>query len=261
MPDNPIKVFISYAHESDIFRESIKTLATWLNYYGKQRIKVTTDHIHQNRPPELGWQVWMEDQIEESDIVLIVCTPKYIARFRKKEEPDTGLGVTFEGAIITTQLYNIQLKNSKFHPIIPEGGNKKNVPSILQPFFNFLSFPDKNENILQCILNENPTLEDQLLEETIVKEIIIHNIPKEQSMLPAIHTLVRHFLLLSDLEKIEIAKRLNIFKESYLSIAPDERDKEIFKSVRESNLLVQLWDETHKLNPFDTINNPFNILK
>lgn len=257
MPTNIIKVFISYAHESDAFRETVKHLAIWLNTHGRDRIIVTTDHRYENRAPSKGWQVWMEDQVEDSDIVLVVCTPKYYARFRKKEEPNKGLGAIFEGAIITSELYESQLENEKFHPIIPEGGESKNVPKILRPFFNYLAFPKDNEKILKCILNENPTLEATELENKIVSDITTNTTPKEQKMLPAIHILVRHFLSLSDLEKITIAKNLNIFKDTYVTSAPDERDRDIFKTVKEQNLLKNLWDETNSINPFDNIENPF----
>lgn len=149
-----IKVFISYAWESPSFRIEIKKLADWLNSEGGGRIKVITDHDHKVKPPKLGWPVWMENSIEEADIVLVVCTSKYIQRFRKKEKKKgAGKGVTWEGAIITSHLYNLRGENEKFYPIIPDGGKIKDIPVVLQAYDQGISFPSGKNQILELILN------------------------------------------------------------------------------------------------------------
>jgi acyl transferase domain-containing protein len=66
-------VFISYAHESDALRGSVKELADWL---GQQGCTVLTDHAYVHRPPQEGWQAWMLGCIAQAGTVLVVCTPK-----------------------------------------------------------------------------------------------------------------------------------------------------------------------------------------
>ncbi len=268
--NDPLRVFISYAHESDDFRESIRKLAIWLNKQGKFKLKVTTDHIHSNRPPKQGWQSWMEDQIEESDIVLIICTPKYLRRFRKKEEPGIGKGVAFEGAIITQGIYDDSMQNEKFHPLIPDDGDIKNVPVIFKPFFNHLTFPKLNDRILKLILNENDTIEEvdtlvddlcikkeavAILENQIVSEIIEKKETKK--VMNSIHEMVRSFLSLTDIQKITIAKKLKIWSTELNKLIPADRDKEIFKTIKEKNIIDKIWDEINNIKPFKHNINPF----
>ena len=52
---------------------------------------------------------WMEDQIEEADFVLVVCTEIYLKRYRGKDT-DGGRGVTYEDAIISQTITNLLRK-------------------------------------------------------------------------------------------------------------------------------------------------------
>jgi hypothetical protein len=146
-------VFISYAHESPAFREQVKELADWLEERG---CELLTDHPYLYRPPAEGWQAWMLGCIEHADTVLVVCTPKLKARYEKTAEPDTGLGATYEGAIVTQHIYNASMRNTKFYPILPEGGDLANIPLTLQAWWNGHYFPRGNENIRRMILDPDP---------------------------------------------------------------------------------------------------------
>jgi len=90
-------------------------------------------HIDQyeQSPPE-GWPQWCEKQVEESSFVLVACTETYLRRFKGEEAPGKGLGGTWEGHIISQELYNSQGKNSKFIPIIFSEQDATYVPRILQ---------------------------------------------------------------------------------------------------------------------------------
>ena len=265
-----IKVFISYAHESNEFRESVRELAIWLNLNGNGKIVVSTDHLYTYKARKEGWQVWMHDQIVESDLVLIICTPKYNDRFVKNEEAGKGLGAIYEGAIITTAMYQRGLINEKFIPIIPDDGSPKNVPLLFRPFFNYLSFPNNYEGIMKAIFNDNPSLggnevgtfvepvsPEIVLENEIVEEIFETNLKQETNMFSSIHALVRSFLELSDMQKILIAKNLAIYEEIFLKMQPDERDKKILKLVNDKKQLRNLWDEINNIKPFNLKENPF----
>jgi hypothetical protein len=127
MQKDPIKVFISYSHETKQHNDSVLVLA---NHLCEDGIECEIDQYQSS--PEKGWQTWMEDQIEESKYVLIICTDTYLRRFRKKEEEGKGKGVTWEGAIISTELYNSQGKNEKFIPVVFSDTGFNFIPSILQ---------------------------------------------------------------------------------------------------------------------------------
>ncbi|MFM8443646.1 MAG: toll/interleukin-1 receptor domain-containing protein, partial [Methylococcus sp.] len=148
------KVFISYAHESETFRDQVRELADWLGQHG---CELLTDHPYLYRPPPEGWQAWMLGCIDRADIVLVVCTPKLKARYEKTAEPDTGLGATYEGSIVTQHIYNAAMRNTKFYPILPDGGDMANVPLTLQAWWNGHYFPKGNENIRRMIVDPDPT--------------------------------------------------------------------------------------------------------
>ena len=140
-------VFISYAHESDALRASVKALAGWLERRG---CTVLTDHLYQYRPPDVGWQAWMLDCIEKAEIVLVICTPKLKLRYERNAPLDSGRGATYEGAIVTQHLYDNAMRNTKFFPILPDdGGREVDIPTTLKAWWNGHRFPSGNEGLCE----------------------------------------------------------------------------------------------------------------
>ena len=151
MPKTTPVVFISYAHEGDL-HERVKALAAWLTDKG---VQVITDHPYTNRPPEIGWRAWMQHNIEDADMVLMVCSDRYKKLFEKREVPDDGgRGVTWESAIITDDLYDAKMRNQRLFPILPDGGSHQDVPSVLRDWNNGHTFPSGNDGILSLIRDE-----------------------------------------------------------------------------------------------------------
>lgn len=153
-PSSSLRVFISYAHERDL-RQQVKALAEYLLKNGIQAI---TDHPYENQPPEKGWRAWMQHNVEDADFVLVVCTPRYKALFEKRElpptEPEGGYGVTWESAIITDDLYQSKLTNTRFFPILPDAGSANDIPAVLRDFHNGHRFPSGYDRILKLIKEE-----------------------------------------------------------------------------------------------------------
>lgn len=142
-------VFISYAHESRQFRESVRALADWLSQRG---CAVLTDHPYEFCPPAEGWQVWMHGCISQADKVLVACTPKLRVGYEKTAPPpDAGRGSTYEGAIVTQHIYDQAMHNTKFYPVLPDGGAERDIPTTLRPWWNGHWFPSGNERILQLV--------------------------------------------------------------------------------------------------------------
>lgn len=123
------KVFISYSHDSDAHRQFVRDLCSRLRDGG---LDCLIDQVVNGSPPD-GWPCWMEEQIEQADFVLLVCTEPYLERFRRKGRQG-GHGVTFEGVVITQALYNEYYRNDKFIPVIPESGSIDHVPSTLKQY-------------------------------------------------------------------------------------------------------------------------------
>jgi tetratricopeptide (TPR) repeat protein len=154
MDEKAPKVFVSYAHESEDFRQKVGELAEFLRSKG---IPVVTDHPYQNRAPEEGWLAWMHKNIKGSDVVLIVCTPRYKESFEKRDvERPAGYGSSWEAALITQELYESKLYNAKYIPILPDGGtHPDDVPAVLRDFCNNLRFPSQQERIWQAVLEKH----------------------------------------------------------------------------------------------------------
>ena len=146
-PTKP-KVFISYAHESDEFRNQVKELANWL---GQQGCEMLTDHPYLYRPPREGWQAWMLSCIQKANVVLVVCTESFRSGFEKTGPVNSGFGRTYESVILTQDLYDDAMQNDKIYPILPDGGDRKNIPIILRSWENGHCFPSGRQNILRMI--------------------------------------------------------------------------------------------------------------
>ena len=129
MPQPP-RVFISYSHDDDSHRDFVLGLANRLRSEG---IESWIDQYVPGFPPQ-GWRRWMENEIEEADFVLLVCTPLYLKRF-KGEDTEGGRGVNFESVVISQLLYDSFQNNNKFLPVLPEGGHFEHVPIALRGHF------------------------------------------------------------------------------------------------------------------------------
>ena len=123
------KVFISYSHDSQAHRDFVRGVADQLRRDG---LECVIDQYINGFPPE-GWLRWMENQVEVADFVLIVCTETYLRRYRG-HETDGGRGVTFEGVVISQTLYDAYYRNTKFVPVLPEGGDFGHVPLSLKSY-------------------------------------------------------------------------------------------------------------------------------
>ncbi len=121
------KVFISYSHDSAEHMDRVLALSNRLRQDG---VDCRIDQYEQS-PPE-GWPQWCAKQVEDSQYVLVVCTETYLRRFKGEEAPGKGLGGTWEGHIITLELYKAQGKNSKFIPVIFSQEDAASIPVILQ---------------------------------------------------------------------------------------------------------------------------------
>lgn len=132
------KVFISYSWDSDEHKEQVLTLANKLRETG---VDIILDRYEES--PKKGWQIWMQDSIDEAEYVLIICTQKYSNRFMKKEVND-GKGATFESSIITQDLYDFNGENDKFIPVIIKPSDEEFIPKILKSYTIYKIFQDED---------------------------------------------------------------------------------------------------------------------
>lgn len=146
------KVFISYSHDSQNHRERILSLADQLRADG---IDCNIDQYEES--PSEGWQRWMLNQIDSSDLVLVVCTRQYKRRFRGLEEVGRGRGVTWEGGAIISKLYDSQGKNEKFIPIMLTQEDTDYIPEPLQSSTFYRVITKEDYDLLYRRLTNQPT--------------------------------------------------------------------------------------------------------
>ncbi len=66
----------------------------------------------------------MLDQLDAADSVLVISTETYYRRFRGHEQPDIGIGVDQEGALITQEIYHARSRTLKFVPVFLSAANE-----------------------------------------------------------------------------------------------------------------------------------------
>ncbi|MFC7863695.1 TIR domain-containing protein [Streptomyces murinus] len=121
------RTLISYSHDSEAHRVSIRHLAERLRQAG---VDAWIDQFDEHHPPE-SWPEWMRREIEKSDFVVVVVTQNYVQRFNRQTGPGIGSGVRWEGALITADLYHSRRERAKFIPVVLRVEDVSLIPSPL----------------------------------------------------------------------------------------------------------------------------------
>jgi tetratricopeptide (TPR) repeat protein len=126
MSDNP-RVFISYSHDSPEHAQRVLAFSERLRDDG---IDAQVDQ-YVNGAPDEGWPRWMLNELDKAEFVLVVCTETYYRRFRGHEQPGTGNGVDWEGALITLDVYKNRSRTMKFVPVLFDSTDERYIPDPL----------------------------------------------------------------------------------------------------------------------------------
>lgn len=126
MSENP-KVFISYSHQDASYENKILDFA---NHLRSEGIDANVD-LYEESPVE-GWPRWMENQINESDFVLIVNSKSYYEKCYSDDQKSKG--ISWEVNIVYQHLYDASTINTKFIPVFFE---KEDEQYILTPLKSF----------------------------------------------------------------------------------------------------------------------------
>ncbi|MCI0354997.1 MAG: SUMF1/EgtB/PvdO family nonheme iron enzyme [Acidobacteria bacterium] len=132
MTEQPPRVFISYAQESDAHARWVLGLAARLR---KDGLDAWIDQYEQF-PPK-GWRPWMTEQIERAHWVLVICTEDYKKRFDGNAPASVGRGVRWESQHITQELYDRKFHNTRFVPVLPPAGDEHCIPIPLKDYQKF----------------------------------------------------------------------------------------------------------------------------
>jgi len=122
-----MRVFVSYSHDSPEHMDRVLSLCNRLRADG---LDCVIDQYEMS--PAQGWPRWTEAQVEEARYVLVVCTEVYRRRFNGTEQAGKGLGVKWEGAVITQNLYDVEASNDKFIPVLFGPQDSAHIPTVLR---------------------------------------------------------------------------------------------------------------------------------
>lgn len=122
------RCFISYSHDSEDHKRRVLALAEELRNKG---VDVMIDRYVESTPIR-NLPIWMDNEVAAADFVLVVATETYFTRFMNKAKPGEGLGARWEGAIISTSLYEERGETSKFIPVIFEDSDVQFIPTPLR---------------------------------------------------------------------------------------------------------------------------------
>ena len=173
MPPSP-RVFISYSHDSEGHKEDVLRLANRLRGDG---IDCRIDRYEVF--PESGWPRWMAKQIEEADFVLVVCTEQYARRVCGDEEHGVGLGASWEGQLITQEVYDSGGRNSKFVPVTLRADDRRFMPKFLEPATNYCLQQEGSDEHLLRLLTAQPAVLMPALGPLRIMEPLRDNSPTE----------------------------------------------------------------------------------
>lgn len=135
--------FISYSQEDHLHTNWVRKFATELR---KQGVDVIWDKWILR--PGMDLMLFMENGLEKSDYVLLICTPTYAEKAKLR----VG-GVGYEQLIITAEIYSNQ-SAGKFIPILRKGNRSDSIPSFLKTkvsvdFTNDELFEENLEELLR----------------------------------------------------------------------------------------------------------------
>jgi hypothetical protein len=100
----------------------------------------------------------MRNQVKQANRVLLVFTETYQRRFEGDEEEGKGLGVTFEGVIVTQWLYESAGRNAKCRPVVFGEEDEPFIPLELRRFNRYrIDTPENYEALLRW-LHEAPRI-------------------------------------------------------------------------------------------------------
>lgn len=118
--DEAVTVFISYSWDNENHKQWVKNLATKLRGDG---VNATLD-VWETAPGD-HLPHFMERKIQESEYILIVCTPNYCEKSNYRKG-----GVGYEDNVMTAEVYQRE-NHRKFIPILAKDSREDAVPSWL----------------------------------------------------------------------------------------------------------------------------------
>lgn len=127
----PIRAFLSYAHDTPGHRELVREFWFFLRRYG---VDAWADFNPAEQRQE--WPRTMESEVHRAEFILVIASPEYRRRSAADRPPGetVGRGVEYEAALIRERLYGDRHRwFSRVLPVILPGVSRDDVPAFLLP--------------------------------------------------------------------------------------------------------------------------------
>jgi TIR domain len=128
------RVFISYSHDSELHKNWVRDLATFLMGNG---VEVILDQWDLDFGDDIA--SFMEGGIKTTDQVLLICTPSYIS----KANVGSG-GVGYEKTILTSEILIDHRRRKRVIPIVRNVSDATKLPAFLGSVL-YLDMSDAND--------------------------------------------------------------------------------------------------------------------
>src|SRR5271165_3274482 len=154
----PPRVLISYTHDSPEHEARVLALSDRLRSDGIDAVLDQYEIF-----PKRGWIQWMNQQLEQVQFVLIVCTETYRRRAAGEERPGVGLGAVHESRRIKQALYDDGGVNERFIPVLMSAQDRPSILPELRDYTHFLISGDAGYEALYGLLTNQPKVTKPVL--------------------------------------------------------------------------------------------------
>jgi tetratricopeptide (TPR) repeat protein len=226
MPD-PVRVFVSYAWESEEFKAKVKSLAARLRQDG---VNARLDAWHNDGLPIPDF---MDREIELADLILVVCSPAYRSKVRRMRESEQVSGVGWEQSLLTSSLWTGTRSRKDVVLVLLSGTWHESAPTFLAdlPYVDLSglsSFEARYKDVFRRLTGQTekapPMLLDGQPELEVLRALGYFDRPAEPAALK---------LLLPDMAPRKLQMALNRLRKLRLVTTKTSGEHECHPLVRE----------------------------
>lgn len=184
---DPVRVFISYAHDDPAHEARVRDFYKFLRNSG---VDARIDLLAAER--RLDWTEWMTEEILSAEHVLVIASPQYKRRAEGRAGPAEGRGVQWEAGLIRERFYADQRAGMNLVlPVVLPGCSADGIPTWLRPasamYYVVSEYTAPGADKLLRLLTGQPWETEPPLKPVLflpTRDTVASQVPVEQSEVP-----------------------------------------------------------------------------